>query len=162
MELGLLEKAITTNPMVVGAIGRKEFQHFWLDILRAPQDVMNIVTSGYKLPFTVFPPPESILPNNRSSLADPVFVGEQIFELERIGCIRKAVKRPHIVMPLSVVFSNKKRLIVDGSQNLNPFVKARKVTLSHLEAANAGLAPGSHMMTCDLGPRVRLLSDPHS
>jgi hypothetical protein len=83
-------------------------------------------------------------------MEDTEFVEDQLFMLERIGCIRKASKKPLIVMPLSVVFSNKKRLIVDGSRNLNPFIKDLKVNLSHLEAANAGLTPGSYMMTCDL------------
>jgi hypothetical protein len=150
LELGLLEKPITTNPKVVGAIGRREFTYFWKDVLQAPQDVMNIIEEGYKIPFSTFPPPESWLPNNKSAREDPIFVCEQLYELERIGCISRSKKKPHIVMPLSSVFSNKKRLIVDGSQNLNPFVKARKGSLSHLEVANVSLTPGSYMMTCDL------------
>jgi hypothetical protein len=145
-----VDKPITTNPKVVGAIGRKEFNLFWRETLKAPQDVLDIVEEGYRIPFASFSPPDGDLPNNRSALEDPDFVEEQLFMLERIGCIRKAAKKPKIVMPLSVVFSNKKRLIVDGSRNLNPFIKDLKVNLSHLEAANAGLTPGSYMMSCDL------------
>jgi hypothetical protein len=73
-ELGIVEKPITTNPRVMGAIGRKEFRLFWRDVLKAPKDVMQIVEYGYKIPFKSFPPPKSVLSNNKSALSEPEFV----------------------------------------------------------------------------------------
>ena len=69
--LGILDKEVSTNPVVAGAIGRKKHFSFWKNILKAPKDVLNIVRYGYKIPFKGGqPPPSSELPNNLSSLRE--------------------------------------------------------------------------------------------
>jgi hypothetical protein len=102
--LDIIEKPISTNPKVVGAIGRKEFHYFWKNILKAPKDVMQIIEHGYKIPFKSFPPPKSMLGNNKSAMNEPEFVCDSLSAYERLGCIKKVDYVPHIVMPLSVVW----------------------------------------------------------
>ena len=42
-ELGILDKEVSTNPAVTGAIGKKQHFKFWKDTLKAPKDILNIV-----------------------------------------------------------------------------------------------------------------------
>jgi hypothetical protein len=69
---------------------------------------------------------------------------------EAIGAIRATKVKPHCILPLSVVFSNKLRLVVDGSRNLNPYLEDLKVKLSHLDVANENLVAGQWFATLDL------------
>ncbi|XP_059097730.1 uncharacterized protein LOC131892025 isoform X1 [Tigriopus californicus] len=150
-ELGIWDKPISTNPAVTGAIGRSGNLHFWKSILKASPEVLRVVQFGYKLPFKSFPPPCSTsLSNNKSALLDRSFVDEQLFLLESIGCISVSSTPPQIILPLSVVMSNKKRLVVDASRNLNPLLVDKHVKLSHLELANDNLTPNCFMTTSDL------------
>jgi hypothetical protein len=114
-------------------------------------DVLDVVKEGYKLPFKdgTLPPPSS-LPNNKSSLEHPEFVEEQLFLFEASGAIISTKIKPHIILPLSVVYSNKWRLVIDASRNLNPYLVDHKVKLSHLEVANENLKVGDWMATLDL------------
>jgi hypothetical protein len=83
-------------------------------------------------------------------LAWPAYVEEQLLLLERIRCIEATETVPEITMPLSLVYSNKWRLLSDGSHNLNPFIRERKVTLSHLGSFHESFTPDSWMQSCDL------------
>ena len=96
-----------------------------------------MVSDGYKIPFSNGRnPPPSHLPNNRSALNDKPFIEQQLHHYESLGCIKHVDIKPEIILPLSSVLSNRKRLVVDGSRNLNPFIADKPVQLSHLERAN--------------------------
>jgi hypothetical protein len=150
-ELGIVNRTFTTNPKVCGSIGRPECFGFWKNVLEAPQSVLDIISDGYKLPFRDgIIPPQSSLPNNKSGLENREFVDNQLYMYEAMGAIRATKTKPHLILPLSVVFSNKLRLVVDGSRNLNPFLEDLKVKLSHLDAANESLKAGHWFATLDL------------
>jgi hypothetical protein len=82
------------------------------------------------------------MPNNRDD--------EQLFLFESIGVIKATKTKPHVILPLSVVYSNKWRLVIDASRNLNPYLEDFKVKLSHLEVANDNLEAVDWMATLDL------------
>ena len=84
-------------------------EHFLSSCLVQP------IRDGYSLEFTSVPL-ASLLPNNRSAREALEFVKTELERLEAMGCIEKVVERPHIVNPLSVVFSNKWRLVLNGSR----------------------------------------------
>jgi hypothetical protein len=150
-ELGIADKEISSDPRVAGCIGNEASRPFWKDVLCAPKDVINIIENGYRIPWIdEAGPPKSELRNNRSATEMPEFVEEQLSLLERIGAIEACKEIPHITMPLSVVYSNKWRMLSDGSRNLNPYIKERKVTLSHLGSFHEGFSPDSWMRSCDL------------
>ena len=69
------------------------------------------------------PPPPSFTLNNKSALEDRPFVRAKLQRLEDLGCIVREREQPTIVLPLSRVFSNKMRLVLDASRGLNPFCK---------------------------------------
>jgi hypothetical protein len=136
---------------VCGAIGKPRCFSFWKDKLGASQYILDVVSKGYKLPFKEgVTPPSSHLPNNKSALDNRPFVDDQLFMYERIGAIRATKIKPHLILPMSVVFSNKLRLVIDGSRNLNPYLEDQKVTLLHLDVANENLKAGQWFATLDL------------
>ena len=64
-----------------------------------------------------------------SARQDKDFVRSEVKRLESLGCVEKVFEKPYLVLPLSSVFSKKKRLVVDASRALNPFLKHRRVRL---------------------------------
>ena len=85
----------------------------WKD-LKAPQFILDVIQFGYKLPF-IHTPSVYNARNNKSALAESVFVEQAINELSPSNCISEVSDPPDIVNPLSVSIqkSGKKRLILD-------------------------------------------------
>ena len=73
------------------------------------------------LVFEDSPPPASFTANNRSALEDQAFVRAELERLEILGCIKRVEEQPLVVLPLSRVFSNKWRLVLDALRRLNPW-----------------------------------------
>ena len=121
-------RKLITDVRVPGNIHREEYRDFWINELRPSSFVMDVIKSGYKLPFKEFPPP-SFEGNNLSARQDAEFVRSEVKRLESLGCIERVYEQPYIVLPLSSVFSKKKRLVIDASRALNPFLKHRRLKL---------------------------------
>lgn len=120
--LGIQPVELKTNPQVAGAIGKKENFWWWKNILRSTKEVLGIVQHGYKPNWKDgIPPPQSFLPNNQSALKNPELVESQLYQFEVMGCIRRIKSKAHTTMPLSTVFSNKWRLIIDASLHHSPY-----------------------------------------
>ena len=148
-QLEYFGRRLTTNVEVPGNIHRPKFFKFWKVELQAPEFVLKTLSEGYSLPFTSIPPP-SFERNNKSAREDMVFVREEVKRLEALGCIKKVEQRPRCVLPLSSVFSKKKRLVVDGSRCLNPFLQHRRIFLQDHRIIPELVKPGSWMSTNDL------------
>ena len=78
------------------------------------------------------------------------FVRSEVLRLEKLGCIERVSTKPHCILPLSSVFSKKKRVVVDASRHLNPYLRHRKVRLNDLRDVPFLVKPGDHMMAEDL------------
>ena len=78
------------------------------------------------------------------------FVWEEVKRLEALGCIKRVQHRPKCVLPLSSVFSKKKRLVVDGSCCLNPYLHHRRIQLQDHRVVPDLVKPGSFMATNNL------------
>ena len=124
-------KQLTTKAAVPANIHKGKFREFWLDVLKPDEFVRDTIITGYSLPLRE-EPPESFEPNNASARNDMSFVREEVKRLEALNCIEKTSTRPHLVLPLSSVFSKKKRLVVDGSRCLNPYLLKRSLRLTDL------------------------------
>ena len=121
-------RRLVTNVKVPGNIHKDNYRDFWINELKPSDFVLDVIVSGYKLPFQEYPPP-SFEGNNLSARLDSEFVRSEVKRLEKLGCIQKVSERPYIVLPLSSVFSKKKRVVVDASRALNPFLKHRRLRL---------------------------------
>ena len=106
------------------------------------------IRDGFKLVFQSEPPP-SYLRNNRSALDRPDFVRKELARLEGLGCIKRVDHQPKIVNPISVVYSNKWRLVLDGSRGLNPFCERRGVKLEDLSHVARTVSKGDWMVCND-------------
>ena len=80
---------------------------------------------------------------------DPAFVRAELSRLEWLGCIKRVVERPYVVLPMSGVHSNKWRLVLNASQGLNPWCKKRSFKLDNLGHLSNVLARGDFMVCND-------------
>ena len=90
---------------------------------------MKIVANGYKVPFDE-EPPAVFAENNKSCIQNMSFAIQELKRLEKLQVSKEDCK---VIMPLSVVYSNKLRLVVDASQHINPYVTKCKVKLDSLK-----------------------------
>ena len=92
---------------VQGRVGTK--LGFWREVLRAPDSMLDMIQSGYKLPLLYMP--DSFSKGNHSSTQAHVnFITESITKLLANRCIKKVDKKPFICSPLSVVGNAKEKL----------------------------------------------------
>ena len=89
--------------------------------------VLNVIESGYLIPFFLEPTPKT-LKNNKSAFEHSEFVVTSIENLVSIGVVKECTDHiPHVVNPLSVSVNanGKARLILD-LRHVNQFVEKRK------------------------------------
>ena len=148
-EAGYIGRRLKTDARVPGNIHKAEFRQFWESELETSDMVLSTIRNGYSLPFRILPPP-SHEGNNASAKKDMEFVRAEVFRLEKLGCIERVEERPLLVLPLSSVFSKKKRLVVDASRALNPYLLDQPVRLQDLRDVPMLLKPGQWMAVDDL------------
>lgn len=105
----------------------KKHLHFWKSVLKANDFVLNVINSGYLIPFFKNPT-SAYLKNNKSTLTHTSFVNTAIESLLHTGVIIECQGHiPFVVNPLSVsVNSNgKERLILD-LRHVNKFTEKRR------------------------------------
>ncbi len=100
-----------SEPIVRGRM--KANIEFWKHI-GAPEDIIDCIDQGYKIPF-ITTPDSRVFKNNKSALNNSDFVAEAIQDLLDKDLITELNVIPDIVNPLSVSTqsSGKKRLILD-------------------------------------------------
>ena len=106
------------------------------------------IRHGYELKLKSWPQP-SYTRNNRSAREDPTFVWHEIRRLVLLGVMSEVEERPLVVNALSVVFSNKKRLVWDVRE-LNKLIDDEKLTLETLDDAAELLEKNYYGATSDL------------
>lgn len=91
---------------------------FWRNVLKARENVCNIIFSGYIVPFYELPE-SKYCKNNKSAIAHSYFVTKSIQELLQNGivvtCKVTVDQIPHVVNPLTVSVNakGKERLLLD-------------------------------------------------
>ena len=59
---------------------------------------------------------------------------QELKRLEKLQCVRQVSwEDSRVIMPLSVVYSNKLRLVVDTSRHINPYITKCKNKLDSLD-----------------------------
>ena len=142
-------RKLSTNRKVPGNIHREEYQDFWMNKIKPSQMIKDVIEHKYRLPFSS-EPPRSFEGNNKSAREDLDFVRNELQRAENLGCIKKVNEQPHLVLPLSSVFSKKKRLVVDASRALNPFLRDRRVRLQDHRDVPEFVKPGDVFIIEDL------------
>ena len=145
-------RRLSTDRRVPGRVNQLQFRDYWLNVLKPSSELLrDTIVNGYKLPFIDDePPPPSFSRNNRSARLDEAFVRAEVLRLESLGCVKRVESQPYIVLPLSSVFSKKKRLVCDASRTLNPFIQHRRVRLQDHRDVPDIVKPGMYFFTEDL------------
>ena len=141
------EKLGDTNTGVPGRLLGKH--QFYQDISAGPY-ITETIQYGYKLVFDSTTPPKFFKPNNKSALSRSDVVYTECMRLEKLGCIRRVDVAPHIVNPVSCVFSKKWRCVLDASLGLNPWCLRRKISLDDLTSLHRVINRGDFMTVSDL------------
>ena len=149
LDHSVMEKPLSTRSDVPGSIHNPIYRKFWKETLNASDFIMDIIDEGYKIPLRE-EPPSAFSDNNRSALNNLDFVKAELDRWCELGVIEEVKERPYIVLPLSLVHSNKPRLVVDASRDLNPYVEDRAVKLTTLQKENEGVKAGSFASSSDL------------
>ena len=144
-------RRLVTDSRVPGNINRSCYREFWNNELKpfSTELLSSTIARGYSLPFRSIPP-KSFEGNNKSAREDMQFVRAEVLRLESLGCITRVESQPHLVLPLSSVFSKKKRLVVDASRALNGYLLDRAVRLQDLRDIPNMLKPGMVQAVDDL------------
>ena len=93
--------------------GTPEQQEFYIKILDAGPMVTRWVTSGYEIPFSKVPKKPLSAKNNKSCFNNLDFAREELQRQVNCGILSEVLYKPLVVNPISCVFSNKWRLVVD-------------------------------------------------
>ena len=93
--------------------------------------VIDVLENGYEIPFLSVPP-RCQLKNNASALNNSEFVINTINDLIKMNCITEYVDVPFCCNPLTVVEGKKKRLVIDLSRSVNPYVVHNAFKYEHL------------------------------
>ena len=97
---------------------------FYTKTLDSGPMVTRWLTSGYEIPFSKVPTAPLSAKNNKSCRVNLEFARAEIKKQVSMGVLSEVPWKPYIVNPISCVFSNKWRLVVD-CRLLNPFVQKR-------------------------------------
>ena len=144
-EAFVLQKLSTTNRAVPG---RLKGHHLAYEALGAEPYIVGLVKHGYKLVWEDKPPPPSVTRNNKSVRLAPEWTRAELSRLEALGCIKEGT--PTNILPLSRVFSNKWRLVLDCSRGLNPWCEKRGIRLDDLSHITNTIQRGDYMVVNDL------------
>ena len=128
---------------------KPEQLEFYSKTLDAGPIIPRGLSTGYKIPFTKVPTKMLSAKNNKSCYNNIDFVREELQRQVKCGIISEVSYRPHIVNPISCVFTNKWRLIVDCTL-LNPYVAKHKIKLEDLSCVPAMVSKGDYMSKDDL------------
>ena len=108
--------------------GTEAQRKFYTQTLDAGPMVSRWMTTGYELPFNSVPPTPLSASNNKSLNTNLEFARAEIERQVKMGILSEVPYRPFIINPISVVFTNKWRLVVD-CRLLNPYLVKRKIKL---------------------------------
>ena len=109
---------------VDGVKGRlSEHVSYWIEQLKAPKWIIDVIKEGYVLPLLTEPTVYRKA-NQKSALNNIEFVDNAVSDLVQGGYVEPVVSIPHVCSPLSVVenSSGKKRLVINlrhGSRSLS-------------------------------------------
>ena len=103
-ESGLVDKMNLNLATDVRVPGRLKGHHEVYKEIGADDYIVELIENGYKLVFDEVPP-KSYTRNNKSALMKNTFVYDESMRLEKLGCIKRVSSQPHVVLPLSVVYS---------------------------------------------------------
>ena len=143
-------KKLKTDSRVPGRLRADDHADFYRDVLGADEETVAIIRHGYNIPFDSPPPVTGLVENNKSCASNPDFVWAEMVRYTQLGCVQEVDGPSTVMLPLSLVFSNKTRLVVDASRHLNPWVSKECTKLDSLDEMGSIVKPGMWFSVDDL------------
>lgn len=143
------------RPFMAGGIHDAEVRNFWEKDLKASSWVLELLRTGYVIPFKTIPP-KYAEKNNKSARDNQKIVADIMEDMIAKGIVKVVSKVPHCVSPLGLVSKTqndgtlKHRLIWDGSRHVNQHLDVPHVRLAHLERALDMTRQGDFQVVYDL------------
>ena len=122
---------------------------FYTKKLDAGPMVTRWLTTGYEIPFTQVPTKFLSAQNNKSCLDNLQFAREELKRQVNCGILSEVSYKPKITNPISCVFTNKWRLVVD-CRLLNPYIVKHKIKLEDLSCIHTMVSKNDFMSTDNL------------
>ena len=113
---------------------------FWSDILDAPEFVLSMIETGYRIPFVQYPP-HCNLKNHLSALKHHDFVQEAVAQLLRSHCITERTSPPFCVNPLAVAEGKNLRSVID-LRHVNQYIFKNKFEYEDLRSLSQVIEEG--------------------
>ena len=104
------------------------------------------LTTGYEIPFTQVPTKFLSAKNNKSCYDNLQFAREELCRQVKSGILSEVSYKPAVINPISCVFTNKWRLVVD-CRLLNPYLVKQKIKLEDLSCVHAMVSKDDYMST---------------
>lgn len=156
-----------TMEFIPGSIHLRQYRDYWKS-LGVSVDTIEMLTHGYRIPFTSLPGAYSE-PNNatvRSNLGEAQKI---VLDMHKKGIVKFVTEVPHCVNPLGLVIREvdgviKTRLIFDASRWLNNFIEVKHVKLASLERVTQLIDKNDLLSTFDLQScyyQIRIHPDHH-
>ncbi|KAK3252390.1 hypothetical protein CYMTET_38307 [Cymbomonas tetramitiformis] len=117
--VAIVEQGVAV-PRVAGRL--RDHASFWRTFVRSTY-VMSWIERGFSLRFSSGRPPPSIhLPNHSSANLFPEFVTGALRECELMGAVRRAARKPKVVLPIMVDNNGVKLRLIFNGKYLNSFL----------------------------------------
>ena len=128
----------------------KQNLNFWQHTLQAPNNVLEWIQIGYKLPLQYLPDPIS-QSNHKLALMHKSFVNEAVAKLLANRCVEQVIEKPCICSPLAVVENVEGKLcLVLNLRYLNQFLSQVKFKYEDLKVTLLMLAKDDFLFKSDL------------
>ena len=119
----------------VSVAGRLKYRlDYWLHVLKAGDFVVDIIRSGYMLPFHHTPDPCHLM-NNKSAIKYTSFVEEAITKLLKDKCTEEVYSKPYCVNPLTVLEGKKLRFVLD-LRHVNKYLVVPRFKYENLKSVS--------------------------
>ncbi len=132
------QEEVKMNEFRAGSIHEEKYFQFWKESLKASRWVLDLLQTGYVIPFKSIPGPY-MEKNNKTARENPEGLRAIITDMIDKKVLKVVQKKPHCVSPLGLVTKKhgdgKFRLVWDGSRHVNNHLESCKVRLSHLNKA---------------------------
>ena len=128
----------------------REHVSYWIEVLKAPKWIIDVIKEGYVLPLFTEPTVYRKA-NQKSALNNIEFVDNAVLDLVQGNYVEPVVSTPHVCSPLSVVenSSGKKRLVIN-LRHVNRFLWKQKFKYEDLRVAMMLFRSGELMFAFDL------------
>ena len=144
------QNSLPEKPLVSVQGRLQNCSKFWVDEVKAPQFIIDVINTGYRLPFLAFPPAVCAR-NHKSALEHATFVSEAIQELIDAGCAVCVPTCPTVCSPLQVVVNAKGKLcLVINLRYVNQYLQLSKFKYEILNLIPVLFSEGDYMFTFDL------------